>query len=76
MAYAVREDDGTVTIDGRPLEEGEKVFRWWFTLADDADPQELTVVRINAKTVTVETEYGSRFRLPAHEIAGRWTEED
>lgn len=78
MAYAVREPDGTVTIDGRPLEPGEPVYRWWFTTPSDPDPQKLTVVRVNTLTVTVRTEQGSEFRMAPNDIAGRWTwsEED
>jgi hypothetical protein len=75
MAYAVRQDDGTVTIDGRPLDVGEKVFRWWDSGAFGASLQVLTVIRVNPKTVTVETKYGSQFRMLAGDIAGRYIEE-
>jgi hypothetical protein len=73
MAYAVREPDGTVTIDGRPLEPGEQVYRWRYTTPSDPDPQKLTVVRVNTLTVTVRTEQGSEFRMAPNDIAGRWT---
>ena len=61
------------------LQPGDRVYRWVFTgmdsgsmlRAETSDMQELTVVRVNRVTVTVDNDYGARFRVPHGDIAGR-----
>ena len=63
---------------------GDRVYRWVVTGVrhtmtgrfEEQDPQPLTVVRVNRRTVTVRTDQGSVFRLEPHEIAGEWTEDE
>jgi hypothetical protein len=58
------------TIEITALVPGDRVYRWW-DAGIAAEIQELTVIRVNRLTVTVETASGSRFRLPHADIAGR-----
>jgi predicted P-loop ATPase len=64
----------TTTTTPNTWQPGDRVYRWWYSHADQADPQPLTVVRVNRKTVTVQTDSGSTFRLSPELIAGRWSE--
>ena len=52
---------------------GDIVWRWWDSGAFGSEPQILTVVRVNAVTVTVRTEQGTVGRVKPSEIEGRWS---
>lgn len=54
------------------LEPGQRVYRWWYSYADNPNPQPLTVVRVNQKSVTVRTDQGGTFRMAASDLAGTW----
>ena len=54
----------------------KRVYRYWDTGACGSDIQELDVVRVNRKTVTVRTIEGSVFRIPLAQIVGPVTWEN
>lgn len=59
-------------MDMTTLKTGDRVYRWvWVGMGDRNDIQELTVQRVNRKTVTVDTDQGSRMRIKHGDIAGR-----
>ncbi|MGH1490566.1 MAG: hypothetical protein ACRBK7_14445 [Acidimicrobiales bacterium] len=66
-------------VDPATLGPGDRVYRYWDAYPtaglngpnDRMKIQELTVVRVNPKTVTVRTDYGSEFRINPGDIAGR-----
>jgi inosine-uridine nucleoside N-ribohydrolase len=57
---------------------GDRVYRYWDTVAFGVSMQPLTVVRVNRVSVTVRTDQGSTFRMNPADIAGRyeWGTED
>jgi len=61
-----------VTLVTTHLFPGQRVWRWFDTGAFGSDVQPLTVVRVNRCTVTVRTDYGSTFRIPADTIEGEY----
>lgn len=64
-----------VDITIRP---GSRIYRWWDAGAGKTagmQQQPLTVVRANRQTLTVDTDQGSRFRLPLADVAGRYAED-
>ena len=58
------------------IRPGSRVYRYVWVGGNNWNPQPLNVIRVNAKTVTVETDQGSRFRIPPTEIEGRWDEDE
>ena len=54
---------------------GDRVWRWWDTGIFGSDPQPLTVIRVNRKTLTVRTDRGAEFRLPFADCEGHWTDD-
>lgn len=57
------------------LHTGDRVYRYWYSYPTKADPQPLTVVRVNRVTVTVRTDSGSTFRIDPDSIVGTWNED-
>lgn len=55
---------------------GDRVYRWVWVGGEEQNPQPLTVVRHNRKTVTVDTDQGSRIRVPLHLVEGFWTDDE
>lgn len=59
------------------LKPGDRIYRWVLVgtshggAYDKSDIQELTVVRVNRTTVTVDTKAKVRLRLPHEMIDGR-----
>lgn len=59
------------------LKPGDRVYRWvWTGMTgggefDQADIQELVVVRVNRRTVTADTQHHGRMRIPYEQIEGR-----
>jgi hypothetical protein len=51
---------------------GDRVYRYWDSVAFGASVQPLTVVRVNRVSVTVRTDQGSTFRMNPADIAGRY----
>jgi len=66
---------GSLTPRQRGYQPGDRVYRWWYSLPNDPDPQPLTVVRINRKTITVRTDLGAEFRMDPKDIAGHWRDD-
>lgn len=62
-------------MDHSTLQANDRVYRWW-DAGIHMDVQPLTVVRVNRVTVTVRTDEGSLFRMPAADIVGRVDWED
>lgn len=48
---------------------GDRVWRWWDNGLSGTN-QPLTVVRVNRKSITVDTDQGSRFRIDPAAIEG------
>lgn len=57
-------------FDVSKLKPGDEVYRYVWTGGESHDPQELTVVRVNRVTVTVDTKHHGRGRVPHAEIEG------
>jgi hypothetical protein len=53
---------------------GDRVWRWWDSGAFGSSPQPLTVIRVNARTVTVATDEGARFRVAPNQLEGPWND--
>ncbi len=51
-----------------PITTNERVYRYVWTGGERYDPQPLTVVRVNRKTITVRTDQGSTFRINPDEL--------
>lgn len=60
-----------MAVDIFGLKSGDRIYRWW-DAGIKMDIQPLTVVRVNRLTITVDTDQGSRFRLPHSEVQGRY----
>ncbi len=64
-------------IDPAEVKPGDRLARWVLAGShgggayDTADLQALTVIRVNRKTYTVDTDSGTRLRVPHDDITGR-----
>lgn len=56
-------------------EPGDRVYRYWDSVALGMEVQPLTVVRVNRLSVTVRTDQGSTFRLAPEAIEGPYVDD-
>jgi hypothetical protein len=81
VGVEVPETDGPRPRLATPLKKGARIYRNVYAGSDGRgcdqyDPQPLTIVRVNRKTVTADTDQGIRTRVPLQDIQGAWLYDD
>ena len=59
------------SVDPTKVKNGDRLTRWVWVGGGNSDLQVLTVVRVNPKTYTVDTDAGTRLRVKHADVSGR-----